>query len=156
MSKLLTVLVIVVIFLTSACSKSGAGSGAPITDEGTAKTAFLAINSLWTATLKPALTKEAQTYANMSLNGVAGGKAIVNGSFIRTNFSSSTSASNTSLVDVTITFQQYETNGLRLDGVLRFFDSYSYRMSCGSASKTLAHWSVKVTNGSNKFFTFSY
>jgi hypothetical protein len=74
-----------------------------------------------------------EKYTDMALNGGTGGKAIVNGSFSKTSSSSSTSSSNSSLVDVTITFQQYETDGLRLDGVLRFFDSYSYRMACGSA-----------------------
>lgn len=201
MSKLPTILIIAFSCLMTACSKSGSGGGGtPITDEVTAKAAFLKINSLWTVTLKPALTKEAQTYTDMVLNGGTGGKAIVNGSFSKTSASSSTSSTNSSLVDVTITFQQYETDGLRLEGVLRFFDSYSYRMACGSAgcasstktsvsylsedgygstfppvaikfnsngtdlndailmdaSKTLAHWSVKVTNKSGKVITFSY
>jgi len=198
MNKLLTVLIIV--FFLSACSKTGADGGAPVSDQESAKAAFLAINGLWTSTLKPALTKDAQTYTDKTLDGSSGGKAIVNGRFTRTSYSYSTSSGNTSLVDVTITFQQYEVNGLRLDGVLRFFDSYSFRMSCGSAgcasstktsisyssedgsgatfqpltikfnangkdlrdamlldaSKQYAHWSVKVTNGTGKVFSFSY
>jgi len=202
MSKLLTIAAIAFLCIVNvSCSKTGGGSGgAPITDEETAKAVFLKINSLWTATLKPALTKEAQIYTDKTLDGGTSGKAIVNGKFAKTSFSSSTSSSNTSEVDVTITFQQYETGGLRLDGVLRFFDSYSYRQSCGSsgcasstktstgyfsangsgttfspvtaafnyngkdlrdgilltASKEYAHWAVKVTNGSNKVFSFSY
>jgi hypothetical protein len=145
------------------------------------------------------LTKDEQTYSGKILEGGAGGKAIVNGTFSKTNFSSSTSTSTSSIADVTITFQQYEIDGLHLDGVLRFYDSYRSRMDCGSsgcassthtlvsyssengsgtasppitiqfnyngkglrdailltASKEYVHWSVKVTNGSNKVFSFS-
>jgi len=62
MSKLPAILAIVFLcIIHTACSKTGTNAGAPITDEATAKAAFLKINSLWAATLKPALTKEAQT-----------------------------------------------------------------------------------------------
>ena len=94
MSKLLTILAIAFLCIVNmSCSKTGAGSAAPITDEETAKAVFLKINGLWTGTLKPALTKEAQTYTNKTLDGSTGGKAIVNGSFTKTSFSSSTSFS---------------------------------------------------------------
>lgn len=128
--------ILVSLCLLTACSKDETDAGAvnsPITTAVQARTAFSKINTLWTATLKPVLTKENQTYSGKVLEGAAGGKAVVNGTFTKSSSSSSSSTRSSSIADVTITFQQYEVDGLRLDGVLRFYDSYNSRTACSSS-----------------------
>lgn len=128
--------ILVSLCLLTACSKDETEAGAvnpPITTAEQARAAFTKINTLWISTLKPVLTKEKQTYSGKVLEGAGGGKAVINGSFTRSSSSSSSSTRNSSIADVTITFQQYETDGLRLDGVLRFYDSYNSRTACSSS-----------------------
>ncbi|SEM74733.1 hypothetical protein SAMN04488505_10634 [Chitinophaga rupis] len=128
--------ILVSLCLLTACSKDDKDTAAvnpPITTAEQARAAFAKINALWTSTLKPVLTKENQTYSGKVLEGAAGGKAVVNGSFTKTSSSSSSSTRSSAIADVTITFQQYEINGLHLDGVLRFYDSYNSRTACSSS-----------------------
>ena len=139
--------ILVILCLLTACSKDETGTNAanpPITTAEQARAAFIKINALWTSTLKPVLTKEKQTYSGKVLESAGGGKAVVNGSFTQSSSSSSSSTRSSSVADFTITFQQYETNGLRLDGVLRFYDSYNSRTACsssGCASSTHTYFS---------------
>lgn len=149
MKKYLAAFVIIIFYLATACSKEkdGAYLGAPISEKEYAKAAFAKINGLWTSTLKPVLTKQAKKYTDTALAGALGGKAIVNGSYKKTQSSSSNSTSLSTIADMTINFQQYETEGLKLTGTMRFYESYSSRTACsssGCASSTDTYSSYKT------------
>jgi hypothetical protein len=119
----------------SACKKGGnetKTNGIAITDDSGAKALFSKMNGLWTGTLKPALAKTNQTYTNTVLNG-ASGTATVNGQYTKTFASSSFSSTSTSTVDVTIVFKDYEVDGMRINGTMRFFDYSNYRSACSSS-----------------------
>jgi len=134
MKKHLLILILAPAMLFSSCSKDNSElSGAPVSTEDEAEAVLVAINNLWTTVLKPQLTKKAQTYSDTVLSDGAGGKATVNGHYDYSTFSSSSSNSVNSEIDVQITFQQYVANGLHLNGTLRFYDSYYSRTACSSS-----------------------
>jgi hypothetical protein len=140
------------LLLLSACSKNnGVGSGSPITTKDQAMAVFSKINTLYSSILKPALAKDSRKFTDTALQGAGGGTAIVNGSYIHTSISSANSSTTSSILDVVIIFKNYKTDGLSLDGTIRFFDSYSYRMACstsGCASSTHASMAYKSQDGS--------
>lgn len=139
MSREKFILITLFILLLASCSDEGNDRYSPISDEEQAKAAFKRIDSLWTSSLKPSLTIDEQTYTDEVLSGPIGGTALVNGSYSESKSSSSSSTSSSKLIDVTVTFQQYQTDGLKLDGLLRFYYSYRRRQACsdsGCASST--------------------
>lgn len=157
MKKYLPATIFIFYCLLTACSKKegGSGLGTPISDKEYAKVAFSKINALWLSKLKPDLTKQSQKYTDLILPGSLGGKAIVNGSYTKTQSSSSTSTRISTIADVTITFQQYETDGLKLHGMLRFYDSYNSRTACsssGCASSTDTYISYESENAASVSF----
>lgn len=142
-------------FGITSCKKSGGGSGAPITIETDARGFFIKVNGLWNGVLKPALTKNVQTYTNAVLSDSAGGQAVVNGSYSASHYSGSSGSTQSSMVDATIVFTHFKANGLVLDGKLRFYDSYSYRQDCGSsgcASSTHTSVAYNSKDGSGNVF----
>lgn len=123
------ILITLFILLLTRCSDEDNVTYSPISDEEQARAAFTKIDSVWTSSLKPSLNIEEQTYTDKALSGPLGGTALVDGSFSKSNSSSSSRRS----LDATITFQQYQADGLKLDGILRFYDSYRYRSACSSS-----------------------
>jgi len=126
--------VILIVFFLSSCSKTnGSGSGSPITTDADAKTAFVKINTLYTSVLRPLLVKNKQTFNNFVLYDSAGQKVVANGEYSTTGYSGSSGSTSSSTIDVVISFQQYSSGGLQLNGNMRFYDWYSSRTDCGSA-----------------------
>lgn len=149
MNKRLSPIFLAALLLLQACGKDndgpGGSGGKAINSQELAKAAFGRISTLWTATLRPALGQQAQTYSGKVLQGAGGGKATVNGSYQKNSSSSSTSTLNSSSMNVVITFDQYQAGDLRLNGSIRFYE-YSYSRTacsssgCASSSKrTLAY-----------------
>lgn len=154
MKNRLTIIAIALLSLLSACKKDGndanGGGGIAITDANGAKALFSKMNSLWMVTLRPVLSKSTQTYTNTVVNGSAG-TATVNGKYSATNASSSSSSTSTSTIDVTITFKDYEANGMHINGSVRFFDYSNYRTACsnsGCASSSHTDLDYDSSNGS--------
>lgn len=150
MSREKFILIALFILLLAGCSDDGNDTYSPISDEEQARAAFTKIDNLWTSSLKPSLTIEEQTYTDEILSGPVGGTALVSGSFSESNSSSSSSTSSSKIVDATVTFQQYQADGLKLDGLLRFYYSYRYRMACsssGCASSTHTYTSYSSEDG---------
>jgi len=145
MKKRLYIIALAAVCLLGACKKDSNGTNggqAAIADEAGAKALFSKMNNLWTVSLRPALSKTTQTYTNTVLNGNSG-TATVTGSYSTTHASSSFSSTNTSTIDVTIIFKDYESNGMRLNGTVRFFDYSNVRSACsGSGCVTSAHSSI--------------
>jgi hypothetical protein len=135
MKTRLIIIAVTLFCLLGACKKDGnetKTNGVAITDDTGAKALFSKMNSLWTTTLKPALSKTSQTYTNTILNG-SSGTATVNGQYGKTFASSSFSSTSTSTVDVTIVFKDYEVDGMHINGTVRFFDYNNYRSACSSS-----------------------
>lgn len=157
MKNKLTIIALIAICVLGACKKDRDGTnggGAPINDETGAKALFSKMNALWTNTLGPALSETNQTYTNKVLNGTSG-TATVNGSYNETHSSSSSSRLNTAIADVTITFKDYESDGLRINGTVRFFDYSNVRTACSSSGcATSSHSSLSYSSydGSNNSF----
>ncbi len=142
MKKHLVIVVAALICLASSCKKDDSKnpkSGASVSDDASAKAAFITLNNFWMSTLEPALTKQTQTYTNTAITGASGGSAIVNGSYSTTHFSSSTNTSSTSNVEALISFSQYKTSSLTIDGELYFFDYSSSRSACSDAGCASAY-----------------
>lgn len=132
MKKRLTIMAISIIcLLGAACKKdgNGTGGGVAITDANGAKALFSKMNSLWTGTLRPVLSKSAQTYTNTVING-SSGTAVVTGQYYTSRASSSSSSSSSSSIDVIITFKNYVADGMHINGTVRFFDYSSTRTAC--------------------------
>ncbi|MBS1662300.1 MAG: hypothetical protein JST68_14745 [Bacteroidetes bacterium] len=128
--------------LLAACHKSNDNSGSPIATSSDAKLIFSMINTQWNGTLKPLLTKKVQTYTNQAFDS-AGIKMIVNGSYSTTSFTGSSGSTYSSTADMTITFQQYKSNGITLNGTMRFYETHSTRTDCGTAGcATASHMSI--------------
>lgn len=126
-----TIAVILLIFSLYSCSKSNS-SGSPIATDADATAAFKKINTLYISVLKPLLIKKKQTFTNFVLYDSAGQQMIANGQYSTSSFSGSSGGTSSSTVDVTISFQQYSSGDLQLNGDLRFFDWYSSRTDCSS------------------------
>lgn len=125
---------ILLVFSLASCSKSnGSGSGSPIASNTDAKAAFLKINTFYTSVLRPMVVKKKQEFTNFVLLDSAGQKLIANGEYSTSSYSGSSGSTSSSTIDVTITFQQYRSGDLQLDGKMRFFDYYSSRTDCGSS-----------------------
>ncbi|GAA4310586.1 hypothetical protein GCM10023149_05320 [Mucilaginibacter gynuensis] len=128
-------MMLVAISLAGACKKdeNGAGKGGvAINNENSAKGLFSKMNNLWKVTLRPTLAKTPQLYTNTILNGTSG-TATVNGEYSTTRSSSSSSTRSSSTVDVTVTFKDFEADGLTINGTLRFFDYSNSRTACSSS-----------------------
>jgi hypothetical protein len=157
MKNKLTIIALFAVCVLGACKKDGNGAnggGAPITDETGAKALFSKMNGLWTNTLEPVLSETNQTYTNKVLNGTSG-TATVNGSYSVTRASSSSSSLNTSTADVIITFKDYESGGLQINGTIRFFDYSNVRSACsssGCATSSHSSLSYRSHDGSNNSF----
>jgi hypothetical protein len=157
MKNKLTIIALIAICVLGACKKDGTGTnggGAPITDETGAKALFSKMNSLWTNTLGPVLSETNQTYTNKVLNGTSG-TATVNGSYSVTRASSSSSSLNASTADVIITFKDYESDGLHINGTVRFFDYSNVRTACsssGCATSSHSRLAYSSHDGSNNSF----
>ncbi|GGA96381.1 MULTISPECIES: hypothetical protein [Mucilaginibacter] len=155
-NKLITIALAAVCVL-AACKKEGNdnnGGGTPISDETGAKALFSKMNGLWTAALRPNLSKTVQTYTNTVLNG-SSGTATVNGSYAATHASSSTSSTNTSTIDVVVTFKDYESDGLHINGTVHFFDYSNVRSACsssGCATSSHSSLSYRSHDGANNSF----
>jgi len=134
MKKLMFMLLVSTLFFNG-CSKDDGGSAddaVKITNEEQAKAAFAAIQSLWNSTLRSLITAEEKTFTNETL-AIAGGSAIVNGEYSTTRSSSSSSSRNSSYIDVFITFQDFQTDQLKISGTIRFFDTSNSRTACSSS-----------------------
>lgn len=137
MNKLISVILPVTLFFLQACSKdgdsAGGSGGKAINSQELAKATFDKINTLWTAVLKPGLGQQTQTYSGKVLQGSEGGKATVNGAYQKNSSSSATSTLNSSTMDVFITFDQYRTGDLLLNGTIRFYEHSYSRTACSSS-----------------------
>jgi hypothetical protein len=135
MKQFLPALAVLLLVLSLAsCSKHNeSGSGSPIASSTDAKAAFLKINTLYTSVLRPLLIKKTQTFSNLVLFDSAGQKMIANGKYSTSSYSGSSGSTSSYTIDVTITFQQYSSADLQLNGDLHFYDWYSTRTDCGSA-----------------------
>lgn len=157
MKKIHFILAIVITISLGACKKEGTGgaSGMAITDEATAKAAFLKINNLWTATLEPMIAKTEKTYKDETISGPNGGQAVINGRYYKTRFSSSSSSTSTTNFDMLITFKNYVTDGMTLDGTVRFFEFSESRSACSSSGCAFTnHYSISydTNDGSDNNF----
>ncbi|MBS1604648.1 MAG: hypothetical protein JST42_18425 [Bacteroidetes bacterium] len=121
------------LILISSCKKNSGEAVSPINDATTARAIFNAIDVLWQRTLSPALSKNSQTFTNTVLQDSSGGSATVNGTFSTTTTSYPNSSSSTYNMSVIINFDHYRSNGLELNGPLRFYDARSSRTDCGSS-----------------------
>lgn len=157
MKNKLTIIALIAVCVLGACKKDGndnKGGGTPISDEAGAKALFSKMNSLWTAALRPNLSKTVQNYTNTVLNG-SSGTATVNGNYAATRASSSFSSTNTSTIDVTVTFKDYESDGLLINGTVRFFDYSNVRSACsssGCATSSHSSLSYRSHDGANNSF----
>jgi hypothetical protein len=117
----------------TSCSKSGgSGSGSPIANGDDAKAAFIKINTLYTTVLKKMVTKNTQKFTNFILADSGGRKMIANGEYSVSGFSGSSGSTSTTTIDVDITFQDYRSGDLELNGTIRFYDWNTSRTDCGS------------------------
>lgn len=124
---------ITLLYMTSCTKTNDAGGGAPIATDADARAAFAKINSLYTSKLRSKLTKSAQTFTNYVLIDSAGQKVIANGKYSTSSFSGSSGSSSSYDLDVTVSFQQFRSGDLQLDGILRIYDYSSTRTDCSSS-----------------------
>ncbi|SEN13653.1 hypothetical protein SAMN05216436_11218 [bacterium A37T11] len=161
MKKLLIYTTIALTLLLTACSKDDGtgGKGARVTNEVAARAVFQAINTLWTGTLRTIITAEQKKFQNQEVQGPKGGTAIVNGEYSTTSSSSSNSSRRSSYIDVIISFQDYQTESLKITGKLRFFDTSNSRTACsssGCASSSHSRHAYNSEDGSKVSFGTSH
>jgi hypothetical protein len=127
MKKFNFILAILITIGFGACKKEdgGGATGKAITNEATAKATFLKIDNLWTATLQPKIAKTEKTYKDETISGPNRGLAVINGRYYKTRISSSSSSTSTTNFDILVTFKNYVTDGMTLDGTVRFSSSVS-------------------------------
>jgi hypothetical protein len=153
MKNRLTIIAVLLLGLLGACKKDGdgtSGGGKAISDDTGAKALFSKMNSLWSGTLRPALSKTTQKYSGTVING-SSGTATVEGQYSATHASSSFSSTTTSTIDVTITFKDYVASDMHINGTVRFFDYSNYRSACsdsGCASSSHTSLDYESADGS--------
>lgn len=114
--------------LFATARKIGRAAVTCIKDNATAETAFAKINGLWMNVLKTELIKQNGPFTGIVLPGSEGGRAVAEGTYNTLSASSGSTEWDNKVLDVTVCFENYAAGGLTLNGTLRFFDSYSYRL----------------------------